>query len=67
MMGLSKLRKRAALIGVRIDTERYRDGINNGWGYWLQKTSGEPLYEDGNYCSSLSEVDAALNYIEANL
>lgn len=66
-MGLEKLRKRAALIGVKIDTERYQDGINNGWGYWLQEANGEPLYEDGSYCSSLDEVDAALNQIEANL
>lgn len=66
-MNLKTLRKRAESIGVKIDTERYQDGINNGWGYWLQEADGEPLYADGNYCSSLDEVEAALNYIEANL
>lgn len=61
MSALRKLRARAAKIGVRIDAER----DDFGWGYWLlDAKSGEGVWDDGNFCDNLSEVEYKLDGLE---
>jgi hypothetical protein len=63
MMTLNELRKKAKALGVKIEADR----DDTGWGYWLLKDdgSGEGVWDDENFCSSLEEVSFKLNWIAA--
>ena len=64
-MKLNELRKIAKGLGVRIETER----DDYGWGYWLIKNdgSGEGIWSDENFCTSLYEVLYKLEIYKAGV
>lgn len=58
MMNLKELRRIAKGLGIKIDAEK----DDFGWGYWLiHPETKEGIWEDGNFCTSLSEVENKLN------
>lgn len=55
---LESLRKSAAMVGVRIEADRYDVAINGScWGYWLiDAKTNEGVWQDENYSATLDEL-----------
>jgi hypothetical protein len=65
IMKLKELRKIGKGLGVRIEADR----DDTGWGYWLIKDdgSGEGIWSDENFCTSLYEVLYKLEIYKAGV
>ena len=61
---LTELTKWANLLGAHID----EDHIDDQEGYWiLDEETGEGVWEDDNFCTSLEEVTYKLYQLEDEL
>lgn len=61
-MKLKELREIAKGLGLKIEAEK----DDFGWGYWLiHSETREGIWEDDNFCTSLSEVEYKLNVYAA--
>lgn len=62
-MSLEELRERAAKLGVQIDADDLGEGEDCD--YWLlDAETGEGVWDVGNFCSSLDEVEWKIGLIE---
>ena len=62
-MNLNNLRRRAQLMGVRIETEKFDVAIDgNFYGYWLvDEKTNNGVWPDDNYCTNIAELKNSLD------
>ena len=62
-MNLNNLQRRAQLMGVRIESEKFDVAIDGNFhGYWLvDEKTNNGVWPDDNYCANLAELKNSLD------